>query len=408
MAAAVQMDASMKEAAIAESDAEAPLTLGMLEKRLVVREETLDEWDSTRYDEKMMTEWKAFFVLKGCAFDNISIWESMGVALCVAILTGVVTCMTPQTTLVILDPEEIAQFGSFLTTFAGMLLGFFIALCMNRWYFCVEQFLELLEAVRNLQMQMAALGVRKDHCETVTRFGLLSVWLLHLRLNIDSDCLGKISSKGLEAQKKQKLWEQLEMVRPGLVKPEEKEALFPHPECYGLIWTMIASFIGRMAQDGEIPPMASPTFLRVLGIIEMAYNSIREVRALSAVKPPLIYIHTLSILVHMNSFIVSFSCGLSFGNSLNSWIHSDADHDAQSVLRMTVLWILNYCYNVLPALLYLGILEVAVAVAQPFDHHDARFPARSFIRNMERDLNSAAVIADNPPFWEKPCFRTGL
>jgi len=404
------MDASTKKAATAESDAESPLTLGMVEKRLTVNETQLDDkdWDSTKYDERILTSWAALLAWRGCAFSNYSIWESMGVALFVTVVTGVVASIMPDAILVVLDPEQIVQFGSFLTGFAGMLLGFFIASSMNRWYFCVEQFLSLLEAVRNLQMQMAALGVRKDRSETVTRFGLLSVWLLHLRLNLDSDDYhegrANISSKDLEALKRDKVWKQLDVVRPDLVKAEEKELLYPHSECYGLVWTMIASLVGRMAEDGEIPPMASPTFLKVLKIIEQAYNSIREVRALSVVKPPFIYIHTLAILVHMNNLILSFSFGLSFGSSLNSWIY--ANHDATTIAKSIFHCVFHYCYSALPSLLYLAMIEVAVAVSQPFDHHDGRFPATTFIKNMERDLNSASIIADNPPFWEKPCFQT--
>lgn len=403
MAAAAQLDASTKEAT---EDAE----LGTGLTGLSFQDSDEDEWDSTMYNTGEMTSWAAFLVLKGCAFDNISLWKSMGVALCVALATGMFAFMLPGFILAVLDPDQVARFGNFLTGFAGMLLGFFISLSMNRWYSCVEQFLGLLEAVRNLQMQMAALGVQKDRQRMVTRLGLLSVWLLHLSLNLDSDDFpelavsGEKTEKQLDELKKQKLWKQLAEFRPDLVKADEKELLYPYKGCAGLVWTMIASYLGRMSQDGEVPALATPTFLRCLGIVEAAYNSIREVRQLHSVRPPFIYIHTLAVLVHMNNMIVSFSVGLSFGSSLNSIM--SANEGTGSMVGTMIDWLCHYAYSVLPSLLYIAILEVSACVAQPFDHHDARFPARKFIKNMERDLKNAAIIADNPPWWEKPRFAT--
>lgn len=400
MAATAQLDATTKAAA--ERDAE----LGV-QKQMSVRQKDQEEWDSTMYNTGELTTWTAFVLLKGCAFDNLSLWKSMGVAMLVALACGALTFMLPGAIAAAVDPDQVARFANFLTGFAGMLLSFFISLSMNRWYGCVEQFLALLEAVRNMQMQMAGLGVQKEKQQTVSRLGLLSVWLLHLSLNLDSDDYpefehGKTSEEELEALKKQKLWKQLGELRPELVKADEKELLDPHKGCAGLVWTMIASYLGRMSQDGEIPPLATPTFLRCLGIVEAAYNSIREVRQLHSVRPPFIYIHTLAVLVHMNNIIVSVSVGLSFGLGMNSMMaaHSGAVSMAGTVIE----WLCHYCYSVLPSMLYIAILEVSVCVAQPFDHHDARFPARKFIKNMERDLVNAAIVADNPPWWEKPCF----
>jgi len=396
-----------------ESDEESPFSPGMLEREMsgdLFNESDLDDWDSTMYDGTGMTSWGVFLLLRGCAFDNISIWRSIGVALLVAVVSAALSFFVPDAKLYVLDPEQMAKFGAFLTKFSGMLLGFFISSSMNRWYTCVAEFMALLEAVRLMQMEMSALGVPKERLETISRFGILSVWLLHLRLGLDSDdhpelerISGKATSKDLEALKRKRLWKQVEALRPGLVKPEEKELLYPHGECYGLVWTFIASLLGRMAQDGEIPPLASPTFLRILGVVEQAYNSIREVRALQKVKPPFIYVHTLAFLVHMNSMIVSCCCGLSFGFSMNHMMSER--HDAASQIGAIASWSFHYCYCMLPTLLYLAILEVSVCVSQPFEHHDARIPAKRFIKNMERDLQSAMVIADNPPYWDKPSFH---
>jgi len=60
--------------------------------------------------------------------------------------------------------------------------------------------------------------------------------------------------------------------------------LMQHAESYALLWTWVASLIGRMAQNGEIPPMPSPTYGRILNIVQQAYarfTSLSEAVSLS-------------------------------------------------------------------------------------------------------------------------------
>merc|ERR1719343_415288 len=162
-------------------------------------------------------------------------------------------------------------------------------------------------------MQMTALGVTRERTETLARYGILSAWLLHLSLNNSSQKSGSDETPDTARTQLGRTWVLLEKVRPHLVKPREKERLLHHQECYALLWTWVASLIGRMSQDGEIPPMASPTYGRILEIVETAYGSIRNVRVLHLVKNPFIYVHTLAILVHVNHILNAISFGLVLG-----------------------------------------------------------------------------------------------
>ena len=40
------------------------------------------------------------------------------------------------------------------------------------------------------------------------------------------------------------------------------------------LWLWIASFMGRLACDGEIPPMASPTYGRIVALANAAQNAL--------------------------------------------------------------------------------------------------------------------------------------
>merc|ERR1719171_1593680 len=73
-----------------------------------------------------------------------------------------------------LDASKFTQIATFLKVFLAFLLGFFMSSSSARWSTCVDGLLNLFEAVRNLAMQMHALGVEEEKIWTVVRFGLLA------------------------------------------------------------------------------------------------------------------------------------------------------------------------------------------------------------------------------------------
>eukprot|EP00419_Tripos_fusus_P053312 CAMPEP_0172804574 /NCGR_PEP_ID=MMETSP1075-20121228/5264_1 /TAXON_ID=2916 /ORGANISM="Ceratium fusus, Strain PA161109" /LENGTH=168 /DNA_ID=CAMNT_0013643175 /DNA_START=81 /DNA_END=584 /DNA_ORIENTATION=+ len=128
-----------------------------------------DEWDSTQYDISKITSWEAFLMTKGAAFDNPGTWKCMAYAtllsLCVA------ACTHFSIYALTITPANVQKLGTFLTVFVGFLLGFFLSSSTTRWFGCTNAFLQLLDAVRSMQMQMIALGVDHERCEMLTRYG---------------------------------------------------------------------------------------------------------------------------------------------------------------------------------------------------------------------------------------------
>merc|ERR1719297_220670 len=258
-----------------------------------------------------------------------------------------------------------------------------------------------------MQMQMTALGVAQEKALILSRYGVLSAWLLHLSLNMESNDEKKSANPDKEEQERiEKVWQKLEQFRPQLVLPQEKEKLKLHKESYALLWTWVASLIGRMSQDGEIPPMASPTYGRILNIVQEAYGSIRNVRALQMIKAPFIYVHTLAILVHVNNILNAISFGLVLGITF-SGTFADEKYSIGKRQRAHLYssLFMQFCFSMVAPILYLALLDVSVCISQPFTHHDAKIPAMKFIRSLEEDLKNAAQMGDNPPHWESHTSR---
>jgi hypothetical protein len=371
------------------------------------KEEPIEEWDSTDYDITKMTSWAVFGMVRGCAWDNKSLWKCTGCAVLLSFTVAAVIFFIPHANLI--SPEKVEKLGTFLNVFVGLLLGFFLSSSMNRWYGCVSAFLGLLDSIRGMQMQMTALGVCAERTKMLRRYGLLSAWLLHLSLTLELvDDIADVEEEDPDDAEKdrKKVWKRLEAKRPGLVTPNEKELLMQHTESYALVWTWVASLIGRMAQNGEIPPMPSPTYGRILNIVQMAYGSIRDVRALHLVKAPFIYVHTLAILVHVNNILNAIGFGLVLGLALLEFTGKGDLYNKNSWANICCSLFMQFCFSMVAPFLYLALLEVSVCVAQPFTYMDAKIPALKFLKGVEEDLKKAEDFGDDPPDWDKPCFKT--
>merc|ERR1719310_652187 len=116
------------------------------------------------------------------------------------------------------------------------------------------------------------------------------------------------------------MWKELEseeMDRKfGNLRTDEIELLRNIHDPAGLLWTWVASFVARLAQDGFVPPMQSPTYGRVMHHVVDAHTGIRKVRSSLSVQAPYIYVHLLASLVHLNNVVNAISFGIAWGASL--------------------------------------------------------------------------------------------
>merc|ERR1719382_1065633 len=90
-----------------------------------------------------------------------------------------------------------------------------------------------------------------------------------------------------------------------------------------MMWVWVSGLIGRLAQNGFIPPMQSPTYGRIMNLCQQAHSGIREIAGAMKVQTPLIYTHMLATMVHVNNLLnaVTFGIvlGLSTGTILQFW-----------------------------------------------------------------------------------------
>ena len=81
------------------------------------------------------------------------------------------------------------------------------------------------------------------------------------------------------------------------LRPNETETLKQIIDPAQTLWVWITSLLSRMAADGEIPAIPTPTYGRVIAMAEQAYTGIRAVRASIRVQPPYVHVQMMAALV---------------------------------------------------------------------------------------------------------------
>jgi len=373
--------------------------------------------DTMTYHTTFLKSWTAFTVMGKTIWAHPALWKMMGRLLCVTIVVaGLTYCFFPDP--MHLNPGKFREITVVLNVFLGLMLSFFLSQSVNRWMSCVDGFLDLFNAIRNLAMQFHTLGADRETSRMCLRFGVISAVMLIHDLKQSA-----MKPEDREVAEK-KIWQKLLTLPRGSdyrffhITEVEHEALSGVQDVPGQIWVWVGSLIGRMAVDGEVPPMASPTYGRIMNLCQVAQTSIRQVRTAMSVRTPFIYVHTLATLVHVTNLLFAVSLGLVIGSSLEgilwyarSYWYDPLDDSAPlagHVSLPTEKWqsfIVETLKCVAAPLLYQAFFMLACSVSNPFCNEDACVPVNRMLWTIRVDLKDAEWLADNPACWETASFK---
>lgn len=358
--------------------------------------------DAMTYQISTLATWQVFSGYPCTVWDNESIWIMMrnltGISIIVALVEfGVFGSLG-------VDPGRWSSVGTVLNVFVGLLISFFLTSSVSRWFGCVNGFFLLFNSIRYLQRQFHALGVRRDRVDLCIRYCVVSAWLLSF------DLRHKLLAQSERYEARQCMWDELvnREERFSRLTPQEAKQLEDVSDAAGQIWTWVASLIGRMAQDHQVPPMASPTFGHIMSLSQRAQDGLFQVRACIEVRMPFVYIHTLASIVHLNNLLAAVSFGLTLGAFLGS-AFARIDPEGNDAARLDLVeGAQEVCVQIFKCvvvpLLYHAFLEIGIAVAAPFSSEDGAIPCERMLLELEKDLHNANELASHPPIWEMPTF----
>lgn len=380
----------------------------------------LHDYGSTDYHSSILCRWDAFRMTTKTVWVNPQLWWMIFRLTVVAMLSTLPIMMlkNPEA----LSVRQFVQVSKILNVFVGLLLGFFLTSSMNRWYTALSSFLGLLDSIRNIQLQMIAFGVPEREMCVVLRYAYVSAWLLYESLMLDTK---RLSTKHTMEEEAEAMWQRLMGKRALITRGEYATSLLTAEEVRILrkthdppcrVWVWVSALIGRLAQDGWIPGMNSPTYGRVMNLVQACNASIQQVRASIAVQSPLAYTQCLAVLVHVNNIMNAVTLGLVVSIAALTFMRFEHEpatapnaqaHHLKVVKDMQELFIICL-YCTIGPLLYQALLIIAMQLAQPFDAgaKETRMPMDRYMEQLEADLCDSRYLVDNlhfeQPHWKAP------
>jgi len=160
--------------------------------------------DGMTYDSSILQTWRAFSVpgVKTALGKSTTSWMMLrffGVSLMIAILL-VAIVPNPAT----LDTGNFRRISKFLHTFVSLMLAFYLTASVSRWRACIHGFLEVFDAIRNIHMQLHALGVPAERRTQIARYGVISAFLLYMELKV-----GELNDEEEALDETDKMWKDL-------------------------------------------------------------------------------------------------------------------------------------------------------------------------------------------------------
>lgn len=372
--------------------------------------------DAMTYDIGELKTWRSLMILSKTVWHRVALWQMLAQILMLSlIVAGLVL-------LIVRDPAQLkvnrfTRIATFFSSFVALLIGFFLSVSVHRWWKCAEGFLISCDAIRNLQVQLYSLGVAQDLVDVCLRYGVLSVWILHFELHIEP-----LRGDKEQVEATRQMWETLRGRDQGTdnksildktsyyLTEDEYEVLKDIEDPSVMLWIWVGTFVGHLAQVGEIPPMQTPTYSRITLLASSAHSGMRRVRSSITVQAPLIYVHMLSSLVHINNLINALSFGLTLGASVGTLLENrqvpmfraiatdkELARDIQSLLCSLFL-------SLCGPLIYQALLEVSICLAQPFSTNDAEVPTFRLLKRLQRDLQDGRFLAPRTP-WQPPQYK---
>jgi len=273
-----------------------------------------------------------------------------------------------------------------------------------------------------LQMQLQALGVTESMCNLCIRYGLVSGWLLKSHLESEHKATGEVPHGTVSARGKlgardtilNELAVDSDHVNLGIAPkllPCEIAVLMDMKDPAAAIWTWISTLLGRMAQDGDIPAMQTPTYGRIMNLASDAHKGIRNVRSSISVRMPFVYVQMLTSVVHINNILNAVSLGLVLGIAVSGWLIRRDLHYYHPKVRenqhnrdVQFFFVTSLCCIVGP-LLYQALTEISVSLAQPFETQIGKIPIQRLLMSLEQELDEGNAMSAVCPRWERPAFH---
>merc|ERR1719468_162297 len=236
----------------------------------------------------------------------------------------------------------------------------------------------------------------------VLHYGVLSTRLLSLELSVQAmpgDQQADAEAAGWRAlmeEENDSCPSKLKLDVTSRLSVHEAESLQRISDPAGTLWIWIGTYLGAMAGRGHVKALAGPIFARCMVLSSQGLDRILRVRSCIAVQAPFIYVQMLSSLVHISNITSAMSFGLTSGTAVAKILVASEMHifkfpkevvkESATTLDLEA-WMVAFVFGAIGPVVYQALLEVSIAIAQPFSNSKALVPTDRILETLENDLS---------------------
>jgi len=339
------------------------------------------------YEPLKLSTFRIFFVLQGSILQDSVLWIEQAIITMIFIGAAVpvyiyfnresmasnIGAAPGESMRKYLDSQEsrMREFAMIMTTLASLLLSFYTAIAVGRWW--------VVRTVGVGGIRAAAMELEMLVSQLVTQDPVvLQAFRRYARASL---ILVFIWRRKMLADVKNEL-----VVKHQLLDEQEADQLLKdnnHPCLHETIWAWQSAIICALHQEGKIE---SGTLLRsLLQKCSDGRMAVQCIHTHLAVKIPMQYVHLLGLLVKTHNFVCAFIMGTLFGSAVRS---GEIIICCQLVGRCIML-----------PLLFNAILLINAELADPFDGHATDFPGGVYSNGIEKGGAAFVKAGQNMPDW---------
>lgn len=340
------------------------------------------------YDVDDLVTLNVFLMGRGTVFESKRLWlETCVLAIVFLGSTGLVLMHRPPHLEKVVGKEvNLRAFISMFSTLIGLLLSFYTALNLGRWWQMRLALKQIHEGCKTLTMYLAH-GVTNDAeiLEKVQHYARCSVFMLFK--------LGEGAASPRE-----------EALKNGYLTQEESDALrelnphmtFTQAEA---LWAWMATIVSQLNAQGLVT--GPPHYCALMSAVDKGRSGIAEIQTFLETPIPMGYVHLLCFMVKLHNFILTLLMALLLALKLSHDAEGDGGIDVFHGDGAVDIFRASFRAFFMP-FLYNAILNLNAEVTNPFGNDAHDFARDAFDLDLQAAASSLAKAAKTaPPFLSK-------
>lgn len=344
------------------------------------------------YDHNSLLTCRALMFVCCSVFAQKPVLNTLLCCSLLAAVTAIVVFLIPKSSK--LDTQKFEEFGNFLKFFIVFMLGIYVQQAFKRWWLTVTTFEKILIGIRQMVFMLHTLRCTPASRKMIENYCIASGYILNVEVR-NTQMVDERQHVELHSVYQ---W----LVAQGLITEDDvlqigSSSNLPLSNTRAL-WSWIGELVSHpVTEDGGT--VLPPLLVRTIMLCQSCISEIENLKMNITMQTPFMYAQLLAILVHVNNIILSLSCGMALGSSLNEirrrteQLAGERDTARREVSLMEQLYEAIQTIGVqlvivlLCPMLYIAFLHISHILCYPFGDESHHLPTETLIARLHSELN---------------------